>query len=216
MIRRLFTLLSALSLVLCAATCVLWVRSYWVGVAVPIRDKGERCRLWVAGGLVGIDNEPQRMAESAAEQDRNEKLESIGFALRGASRRSSDAARRLRLMGQNNPADRRWWPSGDQAKEYERERATEVRASATLAAEAQALTATYVPPSPLWSHASPFVLPMAVIVLAAAPAYTMARRARANRRAATGLCPTCGYDLRATPDRCPECGAVVHPKGPVT
>jgi hypothetical protein len=47
---------------------------------------------------------------------------------------------------------------------------------------------------PYWSMAIAFgILPFAVVV---------SRR----RRHPIGCCRKCGYDLRATPDRCPECG----------
>ena len=55
---------------------------------------------------------------------------------------------------------------------------------------------------PLWSV-------VLVLSLQAAAALRHARRRR--RRALLGLCRRCGYDLRATPGRCPECGAVSAP-----
>ena len=51
---------------------------------------------------------------------------------------------------------------------------------------------------------------LAAAVTALLPAGWVVRRAVTARRdrRRLGLCPRCGYDLRATPGRCPECGAV--------
>jgi len=49
---------------------------------------------------------------------------------------------------------------------------------------------------------------LVLLVMLPGIAIVKARRRRKDARTANGLCPVCHYDLRATPDRCPECGTV--------
>jgi hypothetical protein len=59
-----------------------------------------------------------------------------------------------------------------------------------------------------FSASAPYYLPML------ACAQPLIHRWWKHKSAKPGCCPTCNYDLRATPDRCPECGNVPEPPQP--
>lgn len=54
-----------------------------------------------------------------------------------------------------------------------------------------------------------------ILVTAILPVRWWVVRRRRRDRATTGRCLGCGYDLRGSPARCPECGAPVQPASTV-
>lgn len=55
-----------------------------------------------------------------------------------------------------------------------------------------------------WQLTFPAWLP--VVLAGVLPAFALVGLFRRHRRGRAGLCRNCGYDLRASTDRCPECG----------
>lgn len=63
-----------------------------------------------------------------------------------------------------------------------------------------------------WGISWAVVTPLIGTVGFGLSAYLSFRKVR-RLESRPGLCRNCGYDLRATPDRCPECGGVAAVRG---
>lgn len=68
------------------------------------------------------------------------------------------------------------------------------------------LSAVALPLMPVWMPFAADVTFYGLLTYGAVSAWRAMKRRRRQRR---GLCAECGYDLRASPNRCPECGTMV-------
>lgn len=171
-IRRLFTFASMLSLLLCVATLILWVRSE------SIRDScGQQLgtRYWLirsGRGRIVVD---------------------IRFNVPPHTHRtwmfeSSPQSRHL-LSIEERP--RSFWEANGFSFQFQPYRWPDGRIDHDL----KVLT-------PWWTWAALFSL------IPATSLWLAARRRPARPK---GSCPNCGYDLRASKSRCPECGTPIPP-----
>jgi hypothetical protein len=173
MTRRLFTLGSVFSLLLCIAAAGLWVRGYFVRDSLTFQGIGrDRNLLSSAHGEMLAVTSFDDPFEGGVRWYRDDLDDGIGDWLLPSAvvRRAGFAYSHFQTI--------------------------------SLARNATPVNCRAV--------AMPYWFP--AMLFAIAPLIELRRRIRSRRTNQIGLCPKCGYDLRATPDRCPECGTALEPR----
>ncbi|MDB5304909.1 MAG: hypothetical protein JWM97_2458 [Phycisphaerales bacterium] len=170
--RRVFTILSALSLLLCVVTCALWVLSY----ARPLRQTPSAApttvihqKFVLGSGYTAISTfqwlTPDPAVATASYPGHHYGAQVSGWNAMGLHWRDE----RMTLL---HPGDRK---------------VVMVLSRSTIFS--------------VW-------LGLPLLVSLALPTCWVARKWKVSRKKQPGACRVCGYDLRATPERCPECGTV--------
>jgi hypothetical protein len=181
--RRLFTLTSALSLLLFVATCVLWGLSYWrsFGVGTVSLRESPLGRTTVTRTLT-VDSGAVLVAHDSSGPD--------GI---------TPQQRRIDLAYEPGI---HWW--NERSDGYPSLRG---HTSVLGIGAVRTHRSLYGIPVDEQAVIVPLWLPSALFGALALPLLR-----RFGKRGRGGHCHQCGYDLRATPDRCPECGTLVPQK----
>jgi hypothetical protein len=183
-IRIFVNAVTVTSLLLCVATAVLWVRSYWVGewfgysyVDPPGGSRAVDWGFYVASGSGRIALARHRDVyddPATIARQRREMYGSRWFAHSGGAAPSAFMARNVpTVMGVGIGVRHNVYAYGRNDN---------------------------------WIVTAPHGVWIAPVAVVAAVGVWRWWGQRELRR--PGHCPACGYDLRATPGRCPECGAV--------
>ena len=222
--RRLLHILSntaaVLSLLLFIGIVVLWARSYWVREVLTRAhvDYNEQFLwkdtwdLWIVGGGLKIDGfkrreltARERELDSRFDEDHHQRgtfyFRRVGYAKERlwkyprSVRELQDAD--ILVDAPVDGGDRGWFKflgfkAGWSHQDGDRMQSPK---PGRLNTDREVII-------PLW-----FITALAG-VLPAVRLRRALRRRRIRRANAAGTCSVCGYDLRASPDRCPECGAV--------
>ena len=190
--RIIFNTLSILSLLLCVAMAGLWVRSYWIADAFSLVHSGGIDRPGDHGDLIAEFN--MVWANGRVRYERYD-TECFGggdggnVALPGplwTLTHTSNTPHYAEIVEHSVWTTRqptKWGAFVAGEEDY--------RGIHTIS------LMKYVA-APMWAVFMPLLLSSSLC----------ARRILRPRRPPLGLCHRCGYDLRATPDRCPECGSV--------
>jgi hypothetical protein len=183
--RWAFNILAGVSLMLCVAACVLWARSHERYDSIDAAPEGKR--LYLIHSHCG-----QLWFEA--------RTYSEDVVARGPKWQTSDCSPPLReILEPGDFAFDRW---------------------GFAVANSERFTPPLAPPVP---YIDVFIYPLPwpglpkfkalavphwalAVCLAAMPTLAVLQSWRCGKRRQLGLCPQCSYDLRATPDRCPECG----------
>jgi hypothetical protein len=233
--RHAFTLISATSLLLCLIFTTFWLRSRQTTDRFFLIYRGEgfeRIVTW-QGDLIIHHNNPhqgatrdgfERISHTSVRLDSlppgdirpvgfPEHWQHLGFRFDAVTQADLQKAQRpAPVVGPFSPSPPSLSRSGTRAGPTAQE-ATQIQQRMMLQILAARPTLRDIP-SAQWQLSVPlWVLAVATSIL---PLAWLLLRVRGERRIGHGLCRVCGYDLRASPVRCPECGTPTgRPRGPV-